>query len=219
MQNLMNRKQQMNGLDLLQQIPKESLRVVFFDPQYRGILDKLSYGNEGKSRGRERSNLAQMSEELITEFIGLIETTLVPNGYLFLWIDKYHLVNGIQNWLAHTPTLQTVDMIVWNKNKLGMGYRTRRISEYLIIIQKEPRQAKKSWTLHNIPDVWTEKITNKIHIHQKPIGLQMQLILATTSPNDLVCDPAAGSYSVFTCCKSTGRNFIGCDIKFGEEQL
>ena len=97
-----------------------------------------------------------------------------------------------------------------------MGYRSRRKSEYLVVIQRYPRKAKSTWTLHNIPDVWDEKILDKNHTHAKPIDLQKQLILATTNENDLVLDPASGGYSVFRACKETGRNFIGCDLEFGE---
>lgn len=72
----------MNGLDLLKQIKGETLKVIFFDPQYRGILDKMSYGNEGVKRGKERSELPQMTEEIIKEFLKNIERVLLPNGYL-----------------------------------------------------------------------------------------------------------------------------------------
>ena len=43
MNELLNRKNKMNGLDLLDLLDKESIKVTFFDPQYRGVLDKLSY--------------------------------------------------------------------------------------------------------------------------------------------------------------------------------
>lgn len=46
-----NTRLQMNGLDLLGKIPDGSIPCVFFDPQYRGVLDYLGYGNEGKRRG------------------------------------------------------------------------------------------------------------------------------------------------------------------------
>lgn len=52
-QNLLNRKNIMDGLQLLGLICDHSLKVVFFDPQYRGVLDKLKYGNEGVLGGRE----------------------------------------------------------------------------------------------------------------------------------------------------------------------
>ena len=215
MNELVNRKNKMNGLDLLDLLDKESIKVAFFDPQYRGVLDKLSYGNEGKSRGKDRSALPQMSQEIIFEFLAKIELVLKPNGYLFLWLDKFHLFE-VKSWIENYQSLEIVDMIVWNKLKIGMGYRTRRKSEYLVIIQKFPKRAKSTWTLHNIPDVWDEKILDKNHTHAKPIELQKQLILATTNENDLVLDPASGGYSVFRACKETNRNFIGCDLEFGE---
>ena len=215
MNELLNRKNKMNGLDLLNLLDKESIKVTFFDPQYRGVLDKLSYGNEGKSRGKDRSALPQMSQEIIFEFLAKIELVLKPNGYLFLWLDKFHLFE-VKYRIENYQSLEIVDMIVWNKMKIGMGYRTRRRSEYLVIIQRYPRKAKSTWTLHNIPDVWDEKILDKNHTHAKPIELQKQLILATTNENDLVLDPASGGYSVFRACKETNRNFIGCDLEFGE---
>lgn len=215
MNELLNRKNKMNGLDLLNLLDKESIKVAFFDPQYRGVLDKLSYGNEGKSRGKDRSALPQMSQEIIFEFLAKIELVLKPNGYLFLWLDKFHLFE-VKSWIENYQSLEIVDLVTWNKMKIGMGYRTRRKSEYLVIIQKIPQKAKSTWSLHNIPDVWDEKILDKNHTHAKPIELQKQLILATTNENDLVLDPASGGYSVFRCCKETNRNFIGCDLEFGE---
>lgn len=211
-----NKKNKMDGLDLLEFLDSCSVKVAFFDPQYRGVLDKMSYGNEGKNRGVQRSSLPQMTEETIIKFLTKIEDVLLPNGYLFLWVDKFHLAEGVKKWFDTLPSMQIVDMITWDKKKIGMGYRTRRRSEYLIVVQKYPRKAKSTWTLHNIPDVWEEKIFKKNHTHSKPIELQKQLILATTSLEDLVIDPASGGYSVFQACKETGRNFLGCDLIFGE---
>lgn len=212
---LLNQKNQMNGLHLLDLLDGSSVKVVFFDPQYRGILDKMSYGNEGKNRGKERSSLPQMSEETIKDFLAKIERILKPNGYLFLWIDKFHLMEGVKKWFENFKTLEIVDMITWDKKKMGMGYRSRRRSEYCVVVQKEPRQAKSTWLLHNIPDVWEEKLVCKEHAHSKPIELQKQLILATSQENDLIVDPASGGYSVFMACLGVNRNFLGCDLKCG----
>ena len=215
-EELYNKKNLIDGIELLRIIKNGSLKVVFFDPQYRGVLDKLSYGNEGKSRGKERASLNQMDEETIKMFLKEIERVLRPSGYLFLWVDKFHLVEGVKPWISDIQSLDLVDMITWDKQKIGMGYRTRRKSEYLVVIQKLPKKAKSTWSLHNISDVWCEKIVQKNHTHSKPIELQKQLILATTNEGDVVCDPAAGGYSVFEACRQTNRNFIGGDIQFGE---
>ena len=201
---------------LLDAVCDNSIKICFFDPQYRGVLDKLNYGNEGKGRTKERCSLPQMTEEVIKEFIKQIERVLLPSGYLFLWIDKFHLCQGISDWIKDTE-LNVVDMIVWDKCKIGMGYRSRRRSEYLLVIQKQPLKAKSTWKIHNIPDVWQETV-KKTHAHSKPIGLQEMLIEATTDENDFVLDAAAGGYSVFSACKNTKRNFVGGDIEFGENK-
>ena len=212
-----NFRNKADGLTLLASLPEQSIKTAFFDPQYRGVLDKLSYGNEGVNRGQARCRLSQMDETTIKRFIHEIDRVLLPSGHLFLWVDKFHLCQGVLQWLQHTE-LNLVDMVVWNKGKIGMGYRTRRKSEYLVVCQKNPVRAKGIWTVHNIPDVWDEK-TPKTHPHSKPLNLQKALIEATTQEGDWVLDPASGGYSVLTACQELNRNFIGCDIEFGEEPI
>ena len=207
-----NTRLKMEGLKFLSLIPSNSIPVVFFDPQYRGVLDKMRYGNEGKNRGRERSKLPQMNETVIKEFIGEIDRVLIPSGHLFLWTDKFHLCQGVSNWFEGT-NLDVVDMVTWNKKKMGMGYRTRRCSEFLIVSQTFPKKAKNVWKVHNILDVWDEPIKSKIgHTHRKPVGLQSKLISAVSNENDVIVDPAAGSFSVMESANNAGRIFLGCDI-------
>ena len=211
---LPNFRNKADGLNLLTSLSDKSIKTAFFDPQYRGVLDKLSYGNEGVNRAKARCNLTQMDEPTIKRFIKEIDRVLEPSGHLFLWVDKFHLCQGVLEWLQHTD-LNLVDMVVWDKGKIGMGFRTRRKSEYLIVCQKSPVRAKGKWTVHNIPDVWNEK-TIKVHPHSKPLELQKALIEATTQEGDWVLDPASGGYSVFEACKLLGRDFVGGDITYGE---
>jgi site-specific DNA-methyltransferase (adenine-specific) len=136
-----NSRLKMDGLTFLSHLPNESVPVAFLDPQYRGVLDKMNYGNEGKSREKRRSTLVQMTEEIIGKFIQGINNVLIPSGHLFLWIDKFHLCQGFNNWFDDTQ-LEVVDLIVWDKERIGMGYRTRRISEYCVVFQKQPKELK-----------------------------------------------------------------------------
>ncbi len=210
----LNQRNQYDGLQLLAELEPASVPLSIFDPQYRGILDKMQYGNEGVSRGRARSALPQMSEETIAKFIEGISRALFPSGHLFLWVDKYHLCTGVEPWF--TPWgLEVVDLVTWNKGKMGMGYRTRRYAEYLLIIQKSPKRAKGVWQKHDIPDVWTESAPRLGTIHPKPVDLQAALIEAVTDPGDVVLDPAAGSYSTMSAAHQAGRRFLGCDIMDG----
>src|SRR5215208_5392823 len=78
-----NSKIKMDGLTLLKSLENNSVSVVFFDPQYRGVLDKMNYGNEGE-RQIERSKLIQMNERKIISFVREVNRVLKPSGHLFL---------------------------------------------------------------------------------------------------------------------------------------
>ncbi len=204
-----NRRIKSDGIAFLAKLQSEKFPLVFFDPQYRGVLDHQAYGNEG-ARQKARATLRQMTDQEIARFFHEIDRVLMPSGHLLLWTDKFHLCMGMQQWFKGTQ-LEMVDLLVWNKKRMGMGYRTRRVSEYLAVLQKTPRRAKGVWASHDIPDVWDEKMT-KAGPHAKPIGLQAKLIECLTNPGDTVIDPASGSFSVLESCKLSGRDFLGCDI-------
>ena len=206
-----NTRLKMDGLDFLGKLSEGTVPAAFFDPQYRGVLDRLAYGNEGESRGKARASLPQMNEKTISQFVRAIDHVLIESGHLFLWMDKFHLCTGFRDWLANT-SLDVVDMITWDKKKIGMGYRTRRKSEHLVVLQKQPRKAKGVWQVHTIPDVWSESVPNQKGVHPKPIELQAALVEAVTNPGDLVIDPAAGTFSVMEACRLRNRVFLGCDV-------
>ena len=206
-----NTRLKMDGLKFLAMLPENAIPVAFFDPQYRGVLEKLAYGNEGKDRGRRRCALEQMSEAVIGQFVRGIGRALTPSGHLFLWVDKFHLCQGVGEWRRATG-LDIVDMLTWDKGTFGMGYRTRRRAEHCIILQKQPRKAKGVWKAHNIPDVVHESASQREHPHAKPVDLQGELIAAVSDEGDFVIDPAAGSFSVLQAAQKQRRNFLGCDL-------
>ena len=72
----LNHKSLADGLDLLAGMNDKSVATAFFDPQYRGVLDKLKYGNEGQARGKARSELTQMDEDTIIKLINEIDRVL-----------------------------------------------------------------------------------------------------------------------------------------------
>jgi len=97
-------------------------------------------------------------------------------------------------------------------NRMGMWCRSRRVTEYCVGLQKQPRRAKGVWEIHNIPDTWREPAPTGEHPHRKPLQLQAELIAAVTDEGDLVLDPAAGDFTVMEAARARRRNFLGCDL-------
>ena len=200
----------MDGRDLLRDLPADSVPLVFFDPQYRAVLDKLKFGNEGARQGR-RHALQAMPDEVIGGFIREIARSLKPSGHLALWIDKFSLGTGQHlGWLP--ADLKVVDIISWDTGRFGMGRRSRSRMQFMVIGQKMPIRAKGCWLSHSVPDGWLEYSDRSTHPHAKPLVLQQTIIRATTKRGGLVVDPAAGSYSAMQAARVCGREFLGCDL-------
>ena len=208
---LLNRHNTRDGLELLRSLPRNVAHAAFFDPQYKGVLDHLRYGNECESRQRRRSQLPFMSAETIEEFVGAISSRLIPGGMLFLWADKYGLLDqGRIMWSS--ADAMAVDLMVWDTERMGMGHRTRHSFECLVVLQRPPIRARGVWTDNGIRDVWRERVDKRSHPHAKPVRLQQRLIEACVPERGIVLDPAAGSYSVYEAARRAGRQFLGCDV-------
>jgi site-specific DNA-methyltransferase (adenine-specific) len=199
-----------DALALLRSLPADCTRLAFFDPQHRSVLNHLRFGNEG-ARQRGRAGLPAMSEEYIDAVIAEIARVLAPSGYSMYWTDTFRLVEGHHLRIPRT-LMRPVDLIAWDSMRSGMGKRSRRRGDYLLVLQKLPIKAGSTWRDHAIPSRWVEKVDRAAHPHIKPTGLITRLIAATTMPGDLVTDPAAGSFAVMHAAHKLGRNFIGSDL-------
>jgi site-specific DNA-methyltransferase (adenine-specific) len=207
-----NARQQIDAVELLSRIPDRLAALFTLDPQYRAMLDKLEFGNEGV-RQSARAALKSMNDDTISFVVEEGARVLKPSGIFLLWMDKFSLASGHwHRWTRRAKSLQTVDLLCWNKMRPGMGRRLRCVTEYLVILQKTPTRAKGCWSDHSIRDAWSESSDRRIHPHAKPYVLTERLIRATTKAGDVIIDPCAGGYGVLAACQATGRNFIGGDI-------
>ncbi|MGD0418448.1 MAG: DNA methyltransferase [Xanthobacteraceae bacterium] len=209
------RNYSMDGLDLLQAIPSGSIPYVIFDPQYDHLLQFMKYGNtDGNGRQKGRRALPPQSAMDLWRFGQQIVRILKPSGHVSLWMDTYILCETdpleiFTDDAGHTD-MHRVDLITWDKVRMGMGARSRHQAEFLMTFQKSPKRAKGCWNSHSIRDVWQEAVT-KTHPHSKPVGLQAALIEALTKPGDVVVDPTAGGFSTMTAAHQVGRRFLGCE--------
>jgi hypothetical protein len=84
-----------DALGLLRPVPAEFTKLVFWDPQFRQLLDEQRYGNEGIDRGKRRKELPPMSPEFISSCDAEIGRFIVQSGYCCRWVDEFQLLNGL----------------------------------------------------------------------------------------------------------------------------
>src|SRR5262249_12283796 len=210
-----NVAQRGDALDLLTSLPDACTPLVFFDPQHRAVLDRLKFGNEG-ARQSGRAELPAMSESYIDTVCRESARLLKPGGYLMRWVDTFCLCEG--HHLRIVDVVKPVDLIAWDSLRPGMGKRSRRRGDYLLVLQRPPLAAKATWRDHGIPNRWPEKTERTIHPHLKPIGLNGRLIGAVNRRDALVVDPAAGCSVVMRAARELGRKFTGCALAYGNTE-
>ena len=110
-----------DALTLLRSLPNGCTPLVFFDPQYREVLDRLAYGNEG-ARQRERCALPAMTSGYIDACCREIARVLQPSGYLMLWGDTFRLCEGAHRRVADVRPVRRSD-------RLGQFAAGQRLSQ------------------------------------------------------------------------------------------
>ena len=128
-----NKIQSGDALELLQSLSDNVAALAFFDPQHRGVLDHLQFGNES-ARQQGRASLPAMTEDYIDATSREIARVLRPGGYLMLWVDTFGICQA--HHLRIADAVKAVDLIAWDSCHFGMGKRSRRRGDYLLVLQK-----------------------------------------------------------------------------------
>jgi DNA modification methylase len=219
-------------LDLLGQIPDNSIDMVLTDPPYYQIM-KHDWDNQWKTEDHYLDWCNKWTSEC--------ERVLKPGGILGVWGTtktdtflryKLQVLNQYksllyQNWIVWSydwggRTKKTFprkheDLLIYTKGKKFTFNADQVRVPYKIKVNY--RGEGKNHPLGKLPtDVW--ELNNLTvspefvswHPTQKPFGLLERLITAYTNPGDRVLDIFSGSGSTMIVCDKLGREFIGSEL-------
>lgn len=193
-------------LEVMNKIPDESIDLIVTDPPY-STPTITGFGRKQVKNVADLSIQETYMKCLKKEF----ERILKPNAPVFIFCDdKYYpsIYRAFYNW-------QSVQMVVWDKGKIGMGKPFRKRHELLVYANRETIDYNRSENITHYPTVLNYKIVSekeKMHPAQKPTKLLEDLILGFSNENDTVLDCFMGSGSTGVACKHTNRNFIGIEL-------
>ncbi|MBI5235426.1 MAG: site-specific DNA-methyltransferase [Deltaproteobacteria bacterium] len=227
-----------NCLDLLAELPENSVDMVFADPPYL-----LSNGGFTVHAGRrvsvnkgewDKSNGLKKDFEFHLEWIEAVKRVLKPHGTI--WISgtyhsiyqcgfalqaaEFHILNDIAWFKPNaSPNLScryftaSHETVLWaRKDK-----KSKHIFNYDLMkngswpedqLKKTGLQMRSVWSMGTPKSV--EKKFGK-HPTQKPENLLKRIVLASTNKGDLVIDPFTGSSTTGIAAYLLGRRFIGVD--------
>lgn len=118
------------------------------------------------------------------------------------------------SWKRPRPK-NVVAVLTWEKgDHVGMGDLSlpwKPNTEEIYVIGKGFSGHRGSSVLrHNAPVSWNSVAFGRLHPHEKPLSLMLELV--AKCPRGTVCDPCVGSGVTAVACINEGREFIGCEI-------
>lgn len=193
-------------LNTLKNLPNKSIDLVITDPPY-STPTVTAFGR------KKTLNLSDLS---IQEFYfravrDEFERILKPNGRVFIFCDdKYYpiLFGVFYEW-------QNKNLVVWDKERIGMGNPFRKQHELIFYINRETYQYRKSGNITHYPTIMKCKNeSDKLHGAQKPIELVKNLILGFSDEGEVICDPFLGSGTVALAGGQLNRRYIGIELNY-----
>jgi adenine-specific DNA-methyltransferase len=190
------------------------VNCIITDPPY-GVAFESGFAKteQGKEFTHAIKNDSDIDTAVLTFTQAMWRLTpyLAPEAdiYAFTSWEVEHEFRDAMNRID--PGVITVkNMLVWEKGWPGLGDLDANWpnSFELIIYAKKGRRRipKRSCSVIAIDRVPSGKM---IHPTEKPVELLERLIAMSTSPDDLVVDPFAGSASTLLAARNMGRNAIG----------
>lgn len=227
-------------LDILAEIPENSVDMIFADPPY--FLSSGSFTCQNgkmvsvKKADWDLGNGLKQNFEFHVEWIKACRRVLKPNGTIWisgtyhsiyqcgfaLQINKFHILNDIAWFKPNaSPNLScrfftaSHETLIWarkeKKAKHTFNYDLMKSGDWPEDQLKKPNtQMRSVWSINTPKPI--EKKFGK-HPTQKPEDLLKRIILASTNKDDLVIDPFTGSSTTGLAAYLYRRNFIGIDTE------
>lgn len=188
------------------------------DPPYRSLDIDVIRGTttrlvgRGNAAGRKASAanrlgndtdwFATMPEpELIALLLGLY-AGLTTCGALYVFAD-------VKTGLGVFPSLPQKNVLVWDKQKIGMGYSWRRMHEWIAYCPREKHELRSAAR----GDILRAKgVDDKQHPTEKPVGVLGPIIANSSDVDDEILDPFMGSGSTLVAAKLLSRRAIGIEV-------
>ncbi len=200
---------QSDAITWLKELPTESVDLIITDPAYESLEKHRAKGTTTRLKKSKSSSNEWFTifpndrfEELFIEAFRVLK----KNTHFYLYCDQETMF--VAKPIAERIGFKFWKPIVWDKEKIGMGYHYRARYEFILFFEKGKRK------LNNlgIPDVLSYPRIRGGYPTEKPMELSKTLIEQSSVKNDIVVDTFFGSGSVGDAALSVERRFIGCDI-------
>ncbi len=202
---------ELTGLDAvewLSSLPAGSVDLIVTDPPYESLEKHRKIGTTTRLKHSKASSndwFEIFPDARFPEFLAQAYRVLRKNRHFYLFCNAETMF--VVKPLAEEAGFRFWKPLVWDKQKIGMGYHYRARYEFILFFEKGKRKLNNL----SIPDIITAPRVWRGYPTEKPVEVSSVLIEQSTQPGELVIDPFCGSGSAGVAAIRASRSFQGND--------
>lgn len=199
----------MDAVTWLLGMPSGSVDLVITDPPYESLEKHRAIGTTTRLKHSKASSndwFTVFPNARFPELFREVYRVLKKNSHFYLFCDAETAF--IAKPVAESCGFKFWKPLIWDKQKIGMGYHYRCRYEMILFFEKGKRRLNDL----SIPDVIAAPRIVGGYPTEKPVSLSEVLIRQSSSAGDSVVDPFMGSASVGVAALRLNRRFSGNDI-------
>lgn len=193
----------------LKTLPSASVDLVVTDPPYESLEKHRAIGTTTRLKNSKASSNAWFEIFPNTRFPELfaeVHRVLKKHAHFYLYCDPETMF--VAKPLAEAAGFKFWKPLIWEKQRIGMGYHYRAKYECILFFEKGKRKLNDL----GISDVISAPRIVGGYPAEKPPSVSEVLIGQSTEAGELVIDPFMGSGSVGVAAARLGRDFAGNDL-------
>ncbi len=199
-----------DAIEIMKHYKDESFDLLVTDPPYKVI----SGGNKCKDAPK---GMLSKNDGKIFKYNNIKASDWLKEAYRLLKPDSHaYVFTNFLNLQEIMTEMQKAgfklhNLLIWMKNNATPNRWYMKNCEYIVLGRKGKAKSINdcgSMTVHQFDNI----LGNKMHETEKPVELIKQYILNSSSENDWVLDPFAGSGSTADAALKTGRRFLTMEI-------
>lgn len=193
----------------LEEQQPESVDLIVTDPPYESMEKHRAIGTTTRLKHSKASSndwFKTISNARFPYLFKLMRRVLKPNAHCYVFCDSETAF--IIKPMGEAAGFKFWKPLIWDKQKIGMGYHWRARYEMILFFEK----GKLKLNDLGAPDVIECPRIHRGYPTEKPVTVSEKLILNSSRVGQLVMDPFMGSGSVGVAALQLGRRFVGNDL-------
>ncbi|HEY4244633.1 MAG TPA: site-specific DNA-methyltransferase [Kofleriaceae bacterium] len=189
--------------------PSESADLIVTDPPYESLEKHRAIGTTTRLKNSKASSNAWFEifpNHRFPELFVEIFRVLKRNSHFYLYCDPETMF--VAKPIAEAVGFKFWKPLIWDKQRIGMGYHYRARYECILFFEKGKRK---------LADLGAADIIAAPRIvggypAEKPAAVTEVLVRQSSDPGDVVLDPFMGSGSTGVAAVGQDRHFLGNDL-------